>query len=113
MELEHPEAFDPFFDETAVVTGKRKDAGAAAARNLKLKVPCCVVGGAKGEVLNGAGSETVGNVFSVIVRRSEWPDRSAPQEGDTVTIEGYSEMGVERVGPLVRGEWRLVCKTRE
>lgn len=105
-------AFDDFFNETAKVTGTRKT-GSTAARSLSLQVPCAVSGGELESLPAGAISPTYTYVYSVRIRRSDWPEPYPPTMGLTVAVEGYPRMSVKFVSQKSVDEWELICTSAE
>lgn len=111
MNLEHDTAFAPFYDATAIVSGKRRETGASAARDLSHTVPCCVLGGDLVDVSNNAGAPAIERSYTVMLRRADWPDHMPPQPGDALSIDGYPVMRASSVLPASAG-WSLSCRSK-
>lgn len=98
------------FNASATITGTRLELGAAAARGLSLALSVCVQGGSR--IDNGSGTppmQTDERAYSVLIRRSDWPDHKGPQPGDVLSgMSDYPDMRVNAVtGDPDR--WRLRC----
>ena len=114
MDFKFPSAFTPFFTDVAVVTGTRRERGASEARNTAMYLPCCVLGGEASDMPSGANAAPAGHDYVILVRRDKWPDHLPPQIGDTVKVDGYSEMRIA-AAPYLDGTvgWAIPCRSKE
>jgi len=114
MDFDFPAAFTPFFDETAEVSGTRRESGSSISRTTAVYLPCCVLGGESSEANTGANAAPAGSEYVVLVRRRDWPDHLPPQIGDTVKVDGYSDMRIA-AAPYLDGTvgWAMPCRSKE
>ena len=94
INFDHSPAFEPFFSDTATVTGRRLEQGASVARDLKLSCKCCVLVGDGLEITERATAAGAALNVSIIIQKSDWPDHTPPQKGDVFTVEKYGSMHV-------------------
>lgn len=111
MNLQHPAAFQPFYDESAVVTGERREAGASSSRPLKLTASCCVIEGGPVDATANAVTPMVEFAFSVLIRRDDWKEPVPPQKGDILTIDNRPVMRCARCHQM-DGDWVLDCRSK-
>jgi len=114
MDFDFPSAFTPFFDETAEVSGTRRERGASEARNTAMALPCCVLGGEASDMPSGANAAPAGHDYVILVRRGDWPDLFFHETGDTEKVDGYSEMRIA-AAPYLDGTvgWAIPCRSKE
>ena len=111
MNMNHPTAFAPFYDEKAIFSGERREAGATAKRPMSHRVPCCVLGGSPVDASNTSGTPTVEFSYTVKIRRADWPDHKPPQKGDILTIENRPVMNCLSCLPD-GNDWSLDCRSK-
>jgi hypothetical protein len=114
MHLNPPSgALDPSFRHTAVVSGIRRETGAAASRTLSLRARCCVLGGESVDQSSNAAAPTNMRQYTILLRRTDWPDHLPPQSGDSFLIESYPDMRVQQVNRFSADIWALTCLSKD
>lgn len=105
--FDSPAAFEPFYDETIVVEGRR------GSRPVKGTFSACVFDTAYADGMLPGDAESEMRTFSVSVRVGDWIDGTPPQVGDRITFErdgiGF-KLAVSSVEPVI-GSW--TCQARE
>lgn len=100
-------AFEPFFDEPVVVTGKR------GARAVCATVSACVIDGGFSDGMGAdAAAAPSERVYTVRIRRMDWVELSPPRRGDSVQREDGARLAVAGV-EIDGGEFILhTCSRR-
>lgn len=112
IDFHNAAAFAPIYTDVAIVTGTRRESGASAARDLKLVVPCCVLGGAVVESLSQAAAPTYEREYTVLIRRADWVDHLPPARSDALEVSGYPTLRCASVLPF-GDDWSLTCHSKE
>lgn len=104
-------AFDEFFADIAAVTGVRREQNTS--RALSLTVACSVREGAAESAATGALAPTYARLFTVLIRRADWPEVLPPQNGDALTVDTFPDMAVKQVIQSGAELWTLTCISTE
>lgn len=86
LDFENTAAFEAFHTDTAAVTGKRLETGAAAARDLSLTCRCCLLEGDPVDTGDRVLGSATARIVSVIILKKNWPDHLGPQIGDSFYV---------------------------
>lgn len=103
-------AFGEFFADVVTYSGERRESGAT--RQLSLTITISLLDGDAAEQASGAVAANVQRAYTALIRRADWPDHTPPQNGDTITADGYPVMRVMRVNPGADDSWALDCVSR-
>jgi len=109
LDFENTAAFEAFHTDTAAVTGKRLETGAAAARDLSLTCRCCLLVGDGADISERSVSAGAGFNVSVSILKKNWPDHTPPQKGDIFTVENYGAMSVISTPFQTASEYQVEC----
>jgi hypothetical protein len=97
------------FDAAAIVTGTRREG--AAARAAAVTVPCCLLGGDVADPFGDASGPTSQRLYTLVIRRADWPDHLPPRAGDAVRVDGHPGMRITNVQPFGGREWVCDCRS--
>ena len=104
-------ALAPFFDETIVVEGKRKHG--SGTRSVRGTFNACVFDNGFADPFAEADAESNVRTFSISVRAGDWIERTPPQTGDRISIDGQSQtfkLAVSRVDSVLGDTWTCTAK---
>jgi hypothetical protein len=96
------------FNTCVAVSGERNENGNV--RKFCIAVSkACVLDGSMDESIADTAIESGRRAMTVCVRYRDWAEKTPPQKGDVVNIDG-KRFGVTKVGDIFRREWVLDCR---
>jgi len=109
IDFHNTKAFEPFHTDTAAVTGKRLETGAATARDLSLTCKCCVLEGDPVDTGDRVLGSAVARNVSITILKKNWPDHLGPQVGDAFTIPRLGTVKVAKQPFVTDTEFTVEC----
>jgi hypothetical protein len=96
------------FNETIAVSGERNEGDIV--RKFCIAVShACVLDGSMDEAISEVGTSSERRALTVCIKYHDWAEKTPPQKGDMVNVNG-KRFGVVKVGDILSREWVLDCR---
>ena len=99
------------FDSVINYSATRTEKNGAERTFRASLIHCCILGGGFDEPISDGSTATRKRTYTIVMRRADWPDVSAPQDGDIITLESGEKLRVKALNLQIGRDWMVEARS--